>query len=198
MNRQQERSEKTRNSIFKSAESAFAQLGYDGAGIDDICRQAGVTKGAFYHHFAGKEDLFLTLLNGWLARLNAQFVPERAVGQDTSAALRELTPLLGQVLAAGHGQLPIYLEFWVRAMRDERVRVLLLEPYRHFNTFFADLVAAGMTAGSLKPFDPPQLGRVLVSFAVGLVVQGLMDPDSADWEAVGRAGLGLILDGLAQ
>lgn len=190
---QQQRSAHTRARILAAAESAFAQTGYDAAGLDTICVAAGVTKGAFYHHFASKEALFLALLEEWLARLAEEFDQARAAGQAAPEALRALSPALGQVLVAGQGQLPIYLEFWVRALRDEAVRARLLEPYRHFNTFFTDLIAAGVADGAFISLDADLAGRVLVSLAVGLVVQGLMEPTGADWSAVGQAGLAWLL-----
>lgn len=193
MHSQQQRSAHTRARILAAAESAFALTGYDATSLDAICTAAGVTKGAFYYHFASKEGLFLALLEEWLARLAGQFEQTRATGQTAPEALRALSPILGQVLTAGQGQLPIYLEFWVRALRDEAVRARLLEPYRHFNTFFADLIAAGTADGVFMSLDADLAGRVLVSFAIGLMVQGLMDSTGADWEAVGQAGLAWLL-----
>ncbi|MFD1381731.1 TetR family transcriptional regulator [Fodinicurvata halophila] len=49
----------TRDALIVAARKEFARQGYANASVDDIVRLADVTKGAFYHHFAGKEDLFL-------------------------------------------------------------------------------------------------------------------------------------------
>ena len=68
----QRRGERTRSRILQAAEDCFAQRGYDAASVAEICRSAGVSKGAFYHHFPSKQALFLELLDRWLAELDAQ------------------------------------------------------------------------------------------------------------------------------
>ena len=68
----QQRSEETRAHILQAALSLFSKNGYDATSVAEICRAAGVSKGAFYHHFASKQTVFQSLLEGWLAGLNTQ------------------------------------------------------------------------------------------------------------------------------
>jgi len=55
---QAERTEATRTALIASARPLFAQRGYAGVGTEEIARAAGVTRGALYHHFDGKRELF--------------------------------------------------------------------------------------------------------------------------------------------
>lgn len=52
------RGRETRDALILAAREEFAANGYADSAVDDIVLRAGVTKGAFYHHFSGKEDLF--------------------------------------------------------------------------------------------------------------------------------------------
>jgi len=49
----------TKQKIFSTALSLFDEKGYDNVTINDICRQIGLTKGAFYHHFNSKSDILI-------------------------------------------------------------------------------------------------------------------------------------------
>jgi AcrR family transcriptional regulator len=54
---QAERSEATRNALITAARRLFTERGYDGVAAEEIVREAGVTRGALYHHFGGKAEL---------------------------------------------------------------------------------------------------------------------------------------------
>lgn len=49
----------TRDALIAAARKEFGARGYSAAVVDDIVARANVTKGAFYHHFSGKKELFL-------------------------------------------------------------------------------------------------------------------------------------------
>ncbi|MDW3176247.1 MAG: TetR/AcrR family transcriptional regulator [Acidimicrobiia bacterium] len=55
---QAERRAHTRSIILDSARSHFARAGYTDTSVTDILESAGVSRGAMYHHFSSKEDLF--------------------------------------------------------------------------------------------------------------------------------------------
>ena len=50
--------EATRSLLIEVARESFTEHGYAATSIDDIIQQAGVARGALYHHFSGKEALF--------------------------------------------------------------------------------------------------------------------------------------------
>lgn len=51
----------TRRRLFAAALETFAERGFYGASVEDICERAGYTRGAFYSNFASKEELFFGL-----------------------------------------------------------------------------------------------------------------------------------------
>ncbi|MHB0876828.1 MAG: TetR/AcrR family transcriptional regulator [Anaerolineae bacterium] len=195
---QQHRGEETRNRILNAAQECFARDGYDVAAIVDICQAAGVSKGAFYHHFASKQALFLELLQRWLTGLDAQLRAALAEQPTVPAALRAMAVTGRQVFQVADGRLPLFLEFWTKAGHDPEIWQATISPYRRYRDFFAQVVADGIAQGSLRPVDPDAAAKAIVSLAVGLVVQGVLDPEGADWGEALSASVSMLLRGMAQ
>jgi TetR/AcrR family transcriptional regulator, transcriptional repressor for nem operon len=59
--------EETRRKLVSAARDLVLQRGFTGAGIDRICADAGVTKGAFFHHFKSKDEIGRAALADWAA-----------------------------------------------------------------------------------------------------------------------------------
>ena len=192
----QQRAEETRGRILDAAVRKFAIAGYDAASVDDICAEAGVSKGAFYHHFPTKQAIFLALMQGWLGMIDMGL--EAVHAETVPDTLIQMTNLLPGVFAAAEDRLPMFLEFWLQASRDETVWKAIIAPYRHYQEHFSKLINDGMAEGSIKPVDPLVAAQVIVSLAVGLVLQGVLDPHGANWEKTARESMLILMNGLAK
>lgn len=60
---QQERAQRTRDTVLRAAGEAFAEKGFLGTNMADIFARAGVTKGALYFHFSSKEELAFAVIS---------------------------------------------------------------------------------------------------------------------------------------
>lgn len=103
--------EATREALIQAARELFGAQGYAATSTEDVVARAGVTKGALYHHFNGKEDLFRAVLEG--------------VNRDVSdkAVVEFLGPDAWEALLGG-------CRLWVDAHLDPSVRRIVLQDAR--------------------------------------------------------------------
>jgi AcrR family transcriptional regulator len=187
----QQRSEETRARIMEAAIKLFSTRGYNKASVDNICEEAGISKGAFYHHFKSKQALFLSLLDGWL-----QFVDnaiEATKDKTVPETFRQMTQAFPFIFETAGENLPMFLEFWLQASRDKKIWNAGIAPYRRYHGYFTSLIKKGVEEGSFVEVDPELASRMIVSTAMGLLLQSLLDPKGADWEKVARNSTNLLV-----
>jgi len=189
----QSRGFRTRNHILDAALECFSRSGYDATGVAEICLAAGVTKGAFYHHFPSKHAAFLELLERWLSDLDEQLAAVRLGSETVPDSLRRMASIAPAIFESARGRVPLFLEFWTQASRDPVVWQASIAPYRRYQQFFAALLEAGVVEGSLRPVDTQVASHWLVAFAVGLLLQGALDPTGTDWGHITQDGMRSLL-----
>jgi AcrR family transcriptional regulator len=84
---QAERSEATRGALIAAARGLFAERGYAAVGTEEIVREAGVTRGALYHHFDDKRDLFRAVFEQLESELAERFASEALSRSDPWEAM---------------------------------------------------------------------------------------------------------------
>ncbi len=194
----QQRSEETRHRILEAATHLVSKAGYDATGVAEICQAAGVSKGAFYHHFPSKQAVFLQLLDSYLNNIDTGFAVMRHEGQDIPHVILQMAEMVGKLFQSADIHLPIFLEFWTQAVHDPHIWETTIAPYRRYQEYFSSMVQEGIAEGSLKPVDAELAGRVLVSLAIGLLMQSLFNPQVSDWSAEARQSIELVMKGIAR
>lgn len=85
---QAERRSTTRAALIAAARALFAERGFAGTGREEIVERAGVTRGAMYHHFGSKEDLFRAVYEAVEDDVTTAVAAAAAPGKDPMAQLR--------------------------------------------------------------------------------------------------------------
>lgn len=100
----------TRASIIAAGLKLFKRDGFSATAVKDIADEAGVTKGAFYHHFGSKEDLLLLIHNDYLEYQLG--VIEEVVAQDVSPTeqLRNMISAILHALDKYHENVTIFFQ----------------------------------------------------------------------------------------
>ena len=190
----QQRSEETRTKIMDSAIKLFSTRGFNAASVDDICEEAGISKGAFYHHFESKQALFLALLDGWLQVIDNAI--EASKDKTAPETFTQMTEAFPAIFEGADLRLPMFLEFWLQASRDQKIWEASIAPYRRYHKYFTSLIKRGVEEGSFVEVDPELASRMIVSTAMGLFLQSMLDPKGAKWEKVARDSTNLLVNSL--
>ncbi|MBV6397521.1 MAG: hypothetical protein HFACDABA_03135 [Anaerolineales bacterium] len=192
----QQRSEETKARILEAAVKQFSVHGFNKASVDSICEQAGISKGAFYHHFKTKQDVFLALLDGWLQTFDQAI--EASKDRPVPETFQMMTEYFPYIFQSASDNLPMFLEFLQQASRDETVWQASIAPYRRYHKHFASLIKKGIAEGSFVDVNPDLAARLIVSAAMGLLLQSLLDPQGAKWEKVARETVQLMMTSLVK
>jgi AcrR family transcriptional regulator len=107
---QAERAADTREALIAAARPLFANPGFANVALENIVRDAGVTRGALYHHFADKTELFAAVFEQVEAEMAARMA-------EAVAAARETDPV--EVMRLG-------THFWLDACADPEVQRIVL------------------------------------------------------------------------
>lgn len=192
---QAERSQATREALIAAARPLFAERGYANVGTEEIVRAAGVTRGALYHHFGGKRDLFEAVYERVEFEL-AQRIADGALGAGTAeplAAMRAGAEMFLQACTEPEAQRIVLLD-GPSVLGWDRWREIAAE---HGLGLIEATLKAAIEAGAIPEQPPRPLAHVLMGALdeAGMLVARAEDPDLMRAQ-VGRT-LDLLLAGLS-
>ena len=188
---------RSRDKILESAREMIALKGYDGTSVHEICQNAGVSKGAFYHYFETKQTLFNTLVKEWLDALQAQVAgaisENGSVVKSMIAAARET----GNAFAASPISLNILVEYWRLARQDNESWLKAVQPYSDFMQIFEKYLSLAQEQGDIDPgYNTSILAHLFVAIEMGYLMQASLDPKTRDWGKLNQLGVETVLKGL--
>jgi AcrR family transcriptional regulator len=178
-----------RNDLLDAALRVFAGRGYREARVDDICAEAGCSKGALYWHFSGKEELLSALLD---ERVDKP-MRERFALLASAPVERDMAELASQTFAEQlENEREVQLldrEYWSLALRDPELRARYVERQAELRReLAASLVARAQHLGTPElGMSGEEVARVTMSIIGGLAGDELIEPNSVRPELLGEA-----------
>ena len=189
-------SEQRKDQILDAAINVFARLGFHKARMDDIAQEAGLSKGALYWYYKGKDAIIAALLDrifAWeMKDLEAVRTAEGPVGD----RLLDLTHRMAAYMQRLSLLLPIAFEFYAVAARQESVRRALQRYFQTYREAMADLIRQGVERGEFHPVDAEKVAITFIGLFEGLFLLWAVDPQAVDLPQVGEVAVRLLLDGL--
>jgi AcrR family transcriptional regulator len=189
-------SEARKQQIINAATVVFARQGFHEARMEDIAREAGLSKGTLYLYFQSKDDIIAGLLDHFYRR----GLQDLQMIQGYEGSIADLLLLITRFLAGGAEKmmeaLPIAFEFYALAARREDVRQSVKEYFRNYREALAALIQMGIEHGEFRAVDPQEAAIVLSALFEGLGVLAATDPAVVAWQVMGEQAVRLLLDGL--
>ena len=182
--------------ILEAAMTVFARKGFDGASMGEIVRESGISKGGLYWHFKSKDEIIAAILRQFFDQEMAD--TEAIVSRDGPAVERllRLTDHLANEMEKAFGLLPISLEFYAVAARQESVRAFLQDYYDSYQATLQGLVAEGIETGAFRPVDVGDATTTIIATFEGLILLWAIHPEGIDLKEQSEAAIRLLLDGL--
>jgi AcrR family transcriptional regulator len=193
-------SEERKNQILEAAVAVFARLGFQQARMDDIARQAGLSKGALYLYYTSKDAIITALLKYFFTQEFKRL--QVFVESDQQAAVQDqLMALTRQLVSAMKWMatlMPIAFEFYAIAGRDKEVRQFLKEYYQQYCRELARLIQRGIERDEFRVVDAETTAVTLAALYEGLALLFFVDPQAPQWPEQAETAVLLLLEGIKQ
>jgi AcrR family transcriptional regulator len=179
----------TRQALLRAARTLFGEQGYAATSLDEVAQAAQVTKGALYHHYSGKQELFAAVYEQ----------VKREVSERAATAFLEPDPW-ENLYAGCHAMLDAHLDPPVqRTLLHDAQSVLDADTIRHVENRYGAVVLRGalraaIRAGVVQPLPLKALALMLT----GAIIEGCMVIADAEDPAQARADVGNVLTSLLE
>lgn len=191
-----ERRDERRQQIMDAARAGLAAKSYSGLTVDDICAEAGLSKGAFYVHFPSKQSLLVALVRDDAYALE-RLIAELEAGERPAVEKirRLLRALLEQGADSAHAQ--ARTDALGAMLNDEEVRQEFVDSVRRSRQRLARWIDDAVTAGELTDVPANALAATVLALADGLMLHHAVDPTGFRWTNIRRA-LDVLFDGISE
>jgi AcrR family transcriptional regulator len=183
-----------RQDLIDATWRLLAHSGWRDLTVDDICAEAGASKGAFYGYFDRKQDLLLALLDDEAAAVEAVLAD---IGAQPLTAVERLHRLARAMLerAANPARVQLRADLWAALASEPGTRERFATTVTRQRTAVRELIQGGIDAGQLAPVPARALASILLALSEGLVLHGALDPKAFRWTNIYRT-LDALLDGV--
>jgi AcrR family transcriptional regulator len=182
-----ERKARTRAQLLQAAARVYARRGFDSATLDEVAEEAGFTKGAVYDHFGSKENLLVALVDEYLALQIAEQVALFDPAKETAERPRAGADRWMLDLKRDPDAFRLFVELWIHAQRDERLRKRLVAGLDALRTTFRGFAAERSANGGIAPSEEgaAQFANIMLALGTGIGMIELVDPDSVPPRVLG-------------
>jgi AcrR family transcriptional regulator len=189
--------EETRRRLLAAAADVFASRGYEATSLEEVAAAAGFSTGAVYSNFESKQELLIALMREQIEQ-RVRLVRDSEVSRGTIAeGAGRAGGELAELLVRQPEWHLLFIEFWVRAVRDQALRAALAEQRRPMRALIAELIEEQAAELDVRlPAPAEHLAVIVLALSNGLAIEHLTDPDDVS-PALFATAFELLLGGSA-
>jgi TetR/AcrR family transcriptional repressor of uid operon len=172
--------------LIDAAWRCAAVRGFRDLTVDDVCAEAGVSKGAFYGYFTQKRDVLLALLEDDAAALDGEL--ER-ITHDNASSVERVRRFTRVMLARGDdpARVQVRADLWAELLTDAGVSGQLADATQRRRELVRSWIEDGVSSGELVAIPANALASILLALTDGLMLHGALDPGAFRWRNIRRA-----------
>jgi AcrR family transcriptional regulator len=166
--------------LLDAALEAFAENGFGGTRIEDVCERAGYTRGAFYSNFASKEELFFALFDRHAERVVERFEKQAAALGAGPVTLEGIAAALADFDEAERTWYLVTTEFTLSAIRDPQAARRLAQHDAGLRVEAVRLLGELLTRAGMRMragVELESLVRMLIAIREGALAQSYVEPE---------------------
>ena len=194
------RTSDARERLVNAAVSMIRATSYNSVSVDELCRQADVRKGSFYHFFPSKRDLAVAAVDSWWESFSHDLLepafqsdvpPRERIIRCFEAAAQlhaRVQERIGKVQGCPVGNMSVEL-----SAQDELLRVKLDEALQRFAGYFQTALTEGIAQGDMPAdMDVEGVSRGLLAFFYGSIMLAKTSNDAGVMKTLAGQVSGLI------
>ena len=174
--------DKSKNQILEAALHVFVKKGYAETRMDDIVESSGLSKGAIYHHYSSKKDLFLSLIDYWEVNSFPNFLDNDYSKLSASDKLRNVITEIVNTYKNKKFVFLAELEFWSLANHDKDVRKKTKSLYNKLLSFFKNIVHDGIKSKEFKDINVEVAALSIMTSIQGVIWFSIFEETSVSAE----------------
>jgi TetR/AcrR family transcriptional repressor of uid operon len=183
-----------RQQLIDAAWRCASKQGFQSLTVDDVCAEAGVSKGAFYIYFEQKQDLLLALLEDDATGVDKTM---QDLTRSGAGGVERLRRFVRAELERGEdaARLQVRADLWAEMSSNPQVRERFAEVVRRRRMALRSWIDEATSAGEIIDIPSNALAAILLALGDGLMLHAGLDPSGFRWTNVKRA-LDAILEGI--
>tara|TARA_Y100001968_G_scaffold280507_1_gene277014 strand:+ start:2527 stop:3120 length:594 start_codon:yes stop_codon:yes gene_type:complete len=190
--------ENRKNQILNAAFEVFVKKGYAKTTMDDIVAASKLSKGALYHYYKSKKELFLSLIDHWEIYTFKDFYDKKSQDKNASDILRFFGENILKTLNTKKHAYIAEIEFRAMSNQDAEIRKRSNILYKKLLDLFEKVINKGIKENEFKNLDVRKTSMAFLAIFQSITWFVIMKEESVSPEDYIRDSIELIINSISK